>query len=307
MSRGPDGRAAAYIGLGLTVAFWGASFVAIKVLLRELGPAPITVLRFGVGLAFLAAVSAGRRQLQLPTRGEWPWLALLGFSGITLHQWLQATGLQTASATVTSWIVASIPVFVALLGWLVLRERLGLWRVAGIVLAAAGVSLIVSNGDLRGLLAGTAGTPGDILIGLSAINWAIFTILSKRLMERGTALQPVTMMLYVMGFGWLFSLVWMGFAGGGEAILRLSADGWWAMAFLGIACSGLAYLFWYDALDRIDATQAGVFLYFGPLITAALAWPVLGEPVSGAMLAGGAAILLGVWMVNRVKGPSGSN
>jgi drug/metabolite transporter (DMT)-like permease len=307
MSRGPDGRAAAYIGLGLTVAFWGASFVAIKVLLRELGPAPITVLRFGVGLAFLAAVSAGRRQLQLPTRGEWPWLALLGFSGITLHQWLQATGLQTASATVTSWIVASIPVFVALLGWLVLRERLGLWRVAGIVLAAAGVSLIVSNGDLRGLLAGTAGTPGDILIGLSAINWAIFTILSKRLMERGTALQPVAMMLYVMGFGWLFSLVWMGFAGGGEAILRLSADGWWAMAFLGIACSGLAYLFWYDALDRIDATQAGVFLYFGPLITAALAWPVLGEPVSGAMLAGGAAILLGVWMVNRVKGPSGSN
>ena len=307
MSRGPDGRAAAYIGLGLTVAFWGASFVAIKVLLRELGPAPITVLRFGVGLAFLAAVSAGRRQLQLPTRGEWPWLALLGFSGITLHQWLQATGLQTASATVTSWIVASIPVFVALLGWLVLRERLGLWRVAGIVLAAAGVSLIVSNGDLRGLLAGTAGTPGDILIGLSAINWAIFTILSKRLMERGTALQPVAMMLYVMGFGWLFSLVWMGFAGGGEAILRLSADGWWAMAFLGIACSGLAYLFWYDALDRIDATQAGVFLYFGPLVTAALAWPVLGEPVSGAMLAGGAAILLGVWMVNRVKGPSGSN
>jgi drug/metabolite transporter (DMT)-like permease len=234
-------------------------------------------------------------------------LALLGFSGITLHQWLQATGLQTASATVTSWIVASIPVFVALLGWLVLRERLGLWRVAGIVLAAAGVSLIVSNGDLRGLLAGTAGTPGDILIGLSAINWAIFTILSKRLMERGTALQPVTMMLYVMGFGWLFSLVWMGFAGGGEAILRLSANGWWAMAFLGIACSGLAYLFWYDALDRIDATQAGVFLYFGPLVTAALAWPVLDEPVSGAMLAGGAAILLGVWMVNRVKRPSGSN
>ena len=307
MSRRPDGRAAAYIGLGLTVAFWGASFVAIKVLLRELGPAPITVLRFGVGLAFLAAVSAGRRQLQLPTRGEWAWLALLGFSGITLHQWLQATGLQTASATVTSWIVASIPVFVALLGWLVLRERLGLWRVAGIVLAAAGVSLIVSNGDLRGLLAGTAGTPGDILIGLSAISWAIFTILSKRLMERGTALQPVTMMLYVMGFGWLFSLVWMGFAGGGEAILRLSANSWWAMAFLGFACSGLAYLFWYDALDRIDATQAGVFLYFGPLVTAALAWPVLGEPVSGAMLAGGAAILLGVWMVNRVKGPSGSN
>jgi len=294
----------AYLGLALTVALWGASFVALKVLLRELGPAAITVLRFAVGAAFLFVVSAARRQLQPPRARDLPWLAALGFLGITLHQWLQATGLLTASATTTSWIVASIPVFVALLGWLVLRERLGLPRVAGIVLAAAGVLTIVSNGDLRGLLAGTAGTPGDLLIAISAVNWAAFTILSKRFMQRGAGLRPVTMMLYVMAFGWAFSLAWLGAAGGMEAIQHLSAGGWWAMAFLGIGCSGLAYLFWYDALDRIDATQAGVFLYFGPLVTAALAWPLLGEPVNGAILAGGAAILIGVWMVNRPLSPA---
>ncbi len=296
----------AYLGLGLTVAFWGASFVALKVLLRELGPATITVVRFAIGLAVLAPVSAARRQLQAPRPRDLPWLALLGFLGITLHQWLQATGLLSASASVTSWIVASIPVFVALLGWLVLREQLGGWRVAGILLAAAGVSLVVSNGDPRGLLAGTAGTPGDLLIAFSAVNWAIFTILSKRFMQSGTTLSPVTMMLYVMGFGWVFSLIWLGSSGGALAILELGADGWWAMAFLGIACSGLAYLFWYDALDRIDATQAGVFLYFGPLVTAALAWPLLGEPIGGAMLVGGAAILAGVWMVNRATSSPGA-
>jgi drug/metabolite transporter (DMT)-like permease len=113
------------------------------------------------------------------------------------------------------------------------------------------------------------------------------------------------MMLYVMGFGWAFSLLWLGATGGAEAILHLSVDGWWAMAFLGIGCSGLAYLFWYDALDRIDATQAGVFLYFGPLVTALLAWPMLGEAISGPMLAGGAAILVGVWMVNRAPSDPG--
>jgi len=295
----------AYIGLGLTVAFWGASFVALKVLLRELSPATITVVRFAVGLAVLAAVSAARHQLQAPRARDLPWLALLGFLGITLHQWLQATGLLSSTATVTSWIVASIPIIVAILGWLVLRERLGGWRVAGILMAAAGVSLVVSNGDLRGLLAGTAGTPGDLLIAFSAVNWAVFTILSKRFMQTGTALRPVTMMLYVMGFGWAFSLLWLGATGGAEAILHLSVDGWWAMAFLGIGCSGLAYLFWYDALDRIDATQAGVFLYFGPLVTALLAWPMLGEAISGPMLAGGAAILVGVWMVNRVPSDPG--
>jgi drug/metabolite transporter (DMT)-like permease len=185
------------------------------------------------------------------------------------------------------------------LGWLVLREQMGWWRVAGIALAAVGVTVVVSNGDLRGLLAGTTGTSGDILIAISAVNWAVFTILRKRLMQRKGSLRPVTMMLHVMGFGWIFSLVWLGVAGGGQAVLRLSASGWWAMAFLGIGCSGLAYLFWNDALDHIDATQAGVFLHFEPLVTAAIAAPLLGEPISGAMLAGGAAILAGVWMVNR--------
>jgi drug/metabolite transporter (DMT)-like permease len=137
-----------------------------------------------------------------------------------------------------------------------------------------------------------------MLIVLSACNWAAFTIVSKHFMQR-SSLRPATMMLYVMGFGWLSSLAWLGVEGGGQAVLRLSAAGWWALAFLGLACSGLAYLFWYDALERIDATQAGVFLYFGPLVTAALAWPLLGEPVGAAMLAGGAAILAGVWLVNR--------
>ena len=289
----------AYLGLGLTVVLWGASFVALKILLQELEPAALTMARFAIGIAVLATVSAARRQLQAPRMRDLPWLALLGFLGITFHQWLQATGLQTASATVTSWIVATIPVFVALLGWLVLRERLGWWRVAGIALAAVGVSIVVSDGNLGGLLTGTTGTPGDVLIAISAVNWAVFTILSKRFMQHGDSLRPVTMMLYVMGFGWAFSLAWLGVAGGGQAILRLSASGWWAMAFLGIGCSGLAYLFWYDALDRIDATQAGVFLYFEPLATAAIAWPLLGEPVSWAMAVGGAAILAGVWMVNR--------
>lgn len=216
----------AYLGLILTVVLWGASFVALKVLLQELGPAALTAVRFAIGIAVLAAVSAARRQLQLPRARDLPMLALLGFLGITLHQWLQATGLQTASATVTSWIVATIPVFVALLGWLVLRERLGWWRVAGITLAAVGVTVVVSDGDLPGLLAGTTGAPGNILIAVSAVNWAVFTILSKRFMERPGSPRPVTMMLCVMGFGWAFSLAWLGVAGGGQAILHLSSGGW---------------------------------------------------------------------------------
>jgi len=286
----------AYLGLGLTVAFWGASFVALKVLLRELGPATITVVRFAVGLAVLVAVSAARRELQAPRARDLPWLALLGFLGITLHQWLQATGLLSASASVTSWIVASIPVFVALLGWLVLRERLGGWRLAGILLAAAGVSLVVSNGDLRGLLAGTAGTPGDLLIAFSAVNWAVFSALSRR----GLKSHPASlMMFYVMSFGWAFTSLIFLTTGGVAEISRLSLRGWTGVAFLGVFCSGLAYIAWYDALKALTTAQTGVFLYIEPLVAVVVAFFVLGEAIIPASLFGGAVILFGVWLVNR--------
>lgn len=296
----------ARIGLALTVIFWGGSFIAIKILLRELNPAVITAVRFAMGVAILAGVSAKRGQLRLPRLRQIPLLALLGFSGIALHQWLQATGLQTASASVTSWIVATIPVFVALLGWLVLHERMGVQRVAGIGLAALGVILVVAGGNPAALFAGRIGSIGDILIGLSAVNWALFTILSKRALDQGqaeggagVASRPGQLMLHVMGFGWLFSLIWMAAAGGWDRLASLSLAGWWAMLFLGVACSGLAYLFWYDALDVIDATQAGVFLYFGPLVTVALAWPLLGETITIGAAIGGLAILMGVWLVER--------
>ncbi len=80
---------------------------------------------------------------------------------------------------------------------------------------------------------------------------------------------------------------------------RERCRGWVAVGFLGLACSGLGYLFWFDGLEAIDATQVGSFLYLEPLVTTALAAPMLGEPVTAAVLLGGAAILFGVWLVGR--------
>jgi drug/metabolite transporter (DMT)-like permease len=296
-----------FYAVTLAVLFWGSSFVATKIVLRELNPTTIIPLRFGMGVLVLTAANFRKSFRPIPLKAI-PKLALLGFLGITLHAWLQATGLKTVAATVTAWVIATIPVFVALLGWAFLGERLSLLQIGGIVIAAAGALTVVSGGDLRALFAGRVGTVGDILIGISALNWAIFTVLSKHflgsethhLMGEGNGRgDPVRMMLYVMVFGWIFSLPGMILDKGWLALQALSLQGWWALIFLGIACSGLAYLFWYKALDRIKATQVGVFLYFEPLVTAVVAWPILGEAMTGLIALGGAAILFGVWLVNQ--------
>lgn len=279
------------------VVIWGGTFIATKIALQEASPATIVWLRFAMGVVILGAAVLLRRQFALPERGDIAYLALLGFIGVTFHQWLQATGLQTAQATTTAWIVASTPVFIAILGWLILHERFGPARVAGIVLAALGVLIVVSKGRFGALASGQEGTIGDFLIFISAINWAVYTVLSRRELGRHPAAR---MMFYVMLFGWLFTTVWIfGFGPGVRELAGLSSRAWIAILMLGIFGSGLAYIAYYDALQALPASQLGAFLNIEPLVTTMLAAAMIGEAITGITLLGGAAILLGVYLVNR--------
>jgi len=277
---------------------WGASFVAVKVGLKYIPPITLVWMRFALGVIVLGAVVGFRRQFAWPKRKDWPYLALLGFLGITFHQWLQSTGLVTSQATTTGWIVSSMPVFIAVLGWLVLKEKIRRIQVLGILMAAFGVLLVVTHGNLNTLISGKFGTAGDILILISAPNWAVFTILSRR----GLKIYPAAlMMFYVMAFGLLFSSGLFVAGRGWESLHNIGYDGWLAIGFLGIFCSGFAYIFWYDALKVLPVAQVGTFLYIEPVVTVIVSFFLLNEKITLAGMAGGAIILLGVWLVNRVK------
>jgi drug/metabolite transporter (DMT)-like permease len=305
-----------YLGLSLAIIFWGASFIASKIALRAMVPASITVLRFGIGLSLITLILLFQGKGKLVKVKEIPMLVLLGFLGVAFHQWLQVTGLKTAAATTGSWIVAIIPVFVSILGWLVLKERIGKKRIIGIVIASLGALAVVSQGNPMNLISGDVGTVGDALFLLSAINWAIFTVLSRRVRSRDPGSggeippssdkqtsdqvnQPLNTMMFVMAFGWFFSLIWFAADGRISDFSNLTGEYLWAILFLGVASSGLAYIFWYQALGVVNATQTGVFLFFEPIVTALLAWPILGESMSSGAIVGGIAILFGVWVVNR--------
>ena len=107
------------------------------------------------------------------------------------------------------------------------------------------------------------------------------------------------MIFYVMTFGWIFtSLLFIT----GTSYLELpdlSTNGWISVTFLGVFCSGLAYIAWYDALQALSTAETGVFLYIEPLVAIVVAFFILGEAITWASLGGGAIILFGVWIVNR--------
>jgi len=184
----------------------------------------------------------------------------------------------------------------ALLGWLFLKEKMGWLTMAGILLAAFGVVLVVSKGDLSTILNGGFGTTGDLLILISAPNWAVFSVISRPFLQRLSALKFT---FYIILFGWL--LISIPFWAGGYwvEISQISMHGWLSIFFLGIFCSALAYIFYNDGLQALPASQAGAFIYLEPLVTTLTAAVLLSEQITVFPALGGLLILLGVWLVNR--------
>jgi drug/metabolite transporter (DMT)-like permease len=281
------------------VVVWGASFIATKITVGQISPTTVVWLRFAIGIPILLLAVIMRKQFAFPKGNEWWYFALLGFLGITFHQWLQSNGLRTAQATTTAWIVSTSPAFIAILGWLVLKEKLKLVQSLGIVLAMVGVMVVVSKGDLSSLAIGKFGTYGDFLILISAINWAVFSILSRR----GLQNHPSTMMTFwVMTIGWLITSV--AFFGNRNYIefTQLDLRGWSAMIYLGVFTTGLAYIAWFDALSQLPAAQTGAFLFIEPLTSMVVASIILNEQITPVSVLGGVVILVGIWMVNRQGG-----
>jgi drug/metabolite transporter (DMT)-like permease len=285
-----------YIEALFAVVVWGGSFIATKIAVGQISPNTVVWLRFAMGIPLILFAVVIRKQFAFPKGNEWWYFALLGFLGITFHQWLQSNGLQTAQATTTAWIISTSPAFIAVLGWLVLKEKLKLHQSLGIGLAMLGVLAVVTKGDWEALAVGNFGTKGDFLILISAVNWAVFSILSRR----GLKSHPSTRLTFwVMTLGWIFTSI--AFAAGGKhtEIMQLDFRGWMAMIYLGIFTTGLAYIAWFSALSQLPAAQTGAFLFIEPLTSMVVAANILGEKITLVPVLGGVVILVGIWMVNR--------
>lgn len=286
------------LGVLLAVVFWGLSFVATKALVSEISPAALVFGRAGLGTVLLVAILARRGQPVVPPRQAWPALAAMGFVGVAFHQLLQAYALTLTSAVKTGWLIGLTPLWSALLSALLLKERFGPVKVLGLALGFLGAALVVTRGRPSGLLA-LPSTRGDLLILASTLNWAFYSVLGHPTIRR---LGPTLASAGAMFFGCVFLAPFFLAARAWSDYARLSATGWAALLFLGIACSGLGYLFWYGALERIEASRVASFLYLEPLITLAAAVALLGETVGPTTIGGGLLLMAGVALVQHAPG-----
>lgn len=270
----------------VAVVFWGISFVATKAALSEVSPSTLIFVRFAIGAVVLLAIVR-----ELPPRRAWGALAVMGFVGVFVHQMLQAYALTMTSATNTGWLIGITPIWSAILSAIVLRERFGFWKIVGLLGGFFGALLVVTKGDFSPRVLGTPSTTGDLLIFISTINWALYTVLGHKTIRdlgprratSGSMLFGAAMLapIFIMKRGW-------------TEVPRLTATGWGALLFLAVCCSALGYLFWYGALERIEATRVAALLYAEPLVTFIAAALLLGERVSAVVVIGGVLVLASV-------------
>jgi drug/metabolite transporter (DMT)-like permease len=249
-----------------------------------------------MGTALLILMVALRPQpLNIP-RNAWTSLAFMGFLGVFVHQLLQAFGLRSTSAINTGWLIGLTPLWSAVLSACLHKERFGSVKLLGLLGGFAGAILVVWGGKSGTSLLALPSTKGDFLVLLSTINWAVYSAVGHHTIKRLGAAQATA---GAMLCGWLMLLPLFVLNHGWSEWHALSLTGWSAVLFLGIGCSGLGYLFWYGALEKIELSRVAAFLYLEPIVTLATAVALLNEPITAITFIGGLIVLGSVYAVQH--------
>ena len=284
------------LGVLLAILFWGVSFVATRAVVAQISPVALIFARAALGSLLLIGILTARGRAWWPARQFWPPLLLMGFIGVALHGLLQAYALQLTSAVNSGWLIGLTPVWSALLAALHLRERFPPRKLLGLALGFLGAVLVVTRGQFGASVLALPATRGDLMILASTVNWAVYSVIGRPTLKHLGSLVATTCAMLV---GWALLTVPFVYARAWGDYARLDGVGWLSVLFLGICCSGLGYLWWYGALERIETSRVAALLYLEPLVTLLAAVVLLGETVGVSTIVGGLLLIGGVALVER--------
>lgn len=290
-----------YAKLVLTAVFWGGTFIAGRVVVRDVGPYSASFLRFAIASVLLVAIAwrTERGNLRLARSQLLP-VAVLGLTGVFAYNIFFLKGLKLIQAGRASMIIANNPIMIALCSALIFGERLTPARVAGILLSITGAVVVISRGHPASLFQGGIG-PGELLLFGCVACWVTYSLVGKALMRTLRPLPSVTWSVLVGALALSVPAFHEGLAG---RIGGFTAVDWLCLGFLGVFGTVIGFVWFYQGIQRLGAMRAGLFINFVPVSAVVLAFLLLGEPITPSLAAGAALVVTGVYLTNRGPAPA---
>ncbi|AKB85341.1 DMT family transporter [Methanococcoides methylutens] len=274
------------------VAIWGFSFVATKVLLNYLDPATIGFTRFFIATVLLFAICRKREKYALD---EVKYVAIAGFLGITCYYMFENVALTFTTATNSSLIGATVPVFFLFTIDALRRKFSKTTKYIGAFIAFVGVGLLILNGTFNLNL----NPLGDFLMFGSVFSWIFYTLIIDRLGSRNMLIVSRDLTLS----GTIFLLPFALYEAQDLRIDIFSQNDLLvvvaALIYLGLFCSALGFLFWNKAIHLAGSSTTTNGIYLLPLVTIIGDSIIIGNVPNIYVMIGTMLVLAGVYLSER--------
>lgn len=283
-----------YVFLALAMSIAGSAVVVGKLMVSDLPVFLAAELGIAASLLFLLPVALvqRKRQARLDRRTHCVLLAQAIF-GVVLYRIFIFWGLRYTTATASGLISSAAPALVALMAFLLLREKMIASRVAGVISVSAGILVVNLLPFLNDAAQAADAFNGNFLVLLTLVCESIFSVMSKSQCRPMTAMYRTALVsLYASACLLplaLYDAVSYDFSAiSGQSIL--------CIGYYGFFVSFLSYVFWFKGIAQVPAGVAASFTGFVPLSSLLLSWLMLHETITGIHLIGLICILAGVYL-----------
>jgi drug/metabolite transporter (DMT)-like permease len=290
------------ISVFLAVLIWGATYVVTKIGLEEIGPNTIGFLRGVLGSIFLVSILAVQGKLKeflKLFKSDYKIFIIIGGIGITGSMVTQNTALTLTSSALFSVILSSTtPIFITLISIIFLKEKFSNQKLLGLTLGFVGVLIILINKEIFNGISSKSSLVGQLLSLATSLIWAIYTILNKQFSKnKNISAIFLTTGAYIFGTIFLAPIAFI--FEDPLSLVNYSLQSWGIILFLGFISAGLAFYLWNYGFTKVEASKAGIFMYFIPVISLLLGWLLLSEILTIQAIIGSIVIFMGAWIVGK--------